>query len=235
MTSWAEQNNKRPVRRWLVIIVAGLATGILLSLSYWQYSKIAPRDAEIALIRERMTAPPSLLDAAPDEGWLYRRAMVTGAFDKGHMRRVYRAGPDGRPGYHILMPFRRQDAPGIWVDLGWLSSQADDPSAAWVEPGPPGAITGRIHPRQRSPRLIAPAEPDRAANLYYRIQPEVLGQDVPFTLLGDVYLIAESAPDGLTATDPPVKLEHNHQSYAVQWLAMAVGLVAITALFLRRG
>lgn len=227
---------KRPIRRWLVLIVAAIATAILLSLSYWQYSKIGPKDAQIALVEARMSLPPVELpgDPQPLEDWLYRVVTIDGRFIPEGVRHIYRAGPNGGPGYHLLVPFARMSAPSIWVDMGWMPVLK---KAAYEAPKLPVGFTkviAQVHPRQRSVKLIDAAEPDRARNIYFRIQPEVLGADLGLDALTQAYLISPLPLDGLVAAPPPVKLEHNHRSYAFQWLAMALALIVITAVFIRR-
>lgn len=227
---------KSPVRRWLVLIVSAIATAVLLGLSYWQYSKIAPRDAQIALVQARMTLPPVALPAQPQplEDWYYRVVTADGRFIPEAVRHIYRAGPKGGPGYHLLVPFARVSGPALWVDLGWMTVLE---KAAYETPRLPSGITtviGQVHPRQRSVKLIASAAPDPAKNIYYRIQPEVLGDGLGLNALTDAYLISPLPLEGLVAAPPPIKLEHNHRSYAFQWLAMALGLVGITATFVRR-
>jgi len=227
----------KTVRRWLVICVAAIATAILLGLSYWQYSKIGPKDAEIELIEARMTLPPVTLpsDPVPLEDWHYRVVTVEGRFVHTAARHVYRAGPSGAPGYHLLVPFARVSAPAIWFDLGWFALRD---KTRFETPDLPLGITpmvGQVQPRQRNAKLVAAAQPDVEKNIYYRVQPEILGKGAEITALSGIYLISPIALiEGLEIAPPPVKLEHNHRSYAFQWLAMAVALVVITALFLKR-
>lgn len=228
--------SRGPVRRWLVLIVAGIAASILLSLSYWQYSKIGPKDAQIALIEARMTLPPIALPANPDplSDWHYRVVTAQGRFVPNVVRHIYRAGPKGGPGFHLLVPFARLSAPAIWVDLGWMPQAR---KADYEAPSLPGDITkviGQVHPRQRNAKLVEAAAPDMAKNIYFRIQPDVLGRDLGLEAVTQAYLISPIPLQGLLAAPPPVKLEHNHRSYAFQWLAMAIALIVIAAAFLRR-
>ncbi|MEM6681510.1 MAG: SURF1 family protein [Pseudomonadota bacterium] len=225
------------IRRWLVISVSMIATMILLGLSYWQYSKIAPKDAAIALIESRMTLPPTAFPARPEAlaDWHYRVVSAEGRYIPQYARHIYRAGPSGRPGYHLLVPFARLSAPAIWVDLGWFDRTL---KPTFETPALPLDITpmiGQIQPRQRNAKLVTPPSPDIAQNIFYRIQPDVLGQGTDLDALTEIYLISPIAMlEGLEVVPPPVKLEHNHRSYAIQWLAMAVGLVVITIAFLRK-
>lgn len=226
----------RPVRRWLVIAVTAVAVSILLGLSYWQYSKIAPKDAQIALIEARMTLPPVELPTSPEplEDWHYRVVTAQGRYLPEAARHIYRAGPKGGPGYHLLVPFARVSAPAIWVDLGWLPQNQKSKFEAPQLPAGITQVIGQVHPRQRNAKLVSAAQPDVAKNIYFRVQPEVLGDDLGLEAITQAYLISPITPEGLVAVPPPIKLEHNHRSYAFQWLAMAIGLIVISGAFLRR-
>lgn len=226
----------RPVKRWPVLIAAGIGTAILLSLSYWQYSKIAPKDAQIAMVKERMALPAAPLPKGPIalEEWRYRPAAITGIYRADLTRHVYRAGKNGRPGYHLLVPVERRDASEVWVDLGWFDETRKADFETVALPNGPQQIAGRLVPRQRDPKWITPAAPDPSSNRYYRIQPDVLGAGADLAAQEDVYLLSSTPLEGLVATVLPIKLEHNHRSYAFQWLAMAIALVVIAGAFLRR-
>lgn len=236
MSTLETSPKSKPIRRWLVWIVASAGTLILLGLSYWQYSKIAPKDAEIALVEARMALPPIPLpnNIADLDDWLYRMVSVQGRYIPQGVRHVYRAGPKGGAGYHLLVPFARMSAPAIWVDLGWMPVLQKAAYEAPVLPAGITAVIAQVHPRQRSAKIVEALAPDRPGNIYYRLQPEVLGADMQLDAITQVYLISPLPLEGLLAAPPPVKLEHNHRSYAFQWLAMALGLVAVTGVFLRR-
>ncbi|MEM7570371.1 MAG: SURF1 family protein [Pseudomonadota bacterium] len=226
----------RKGRSWLVLLVSGIGMAILLSLSAWQYSKIAPKEAQIESIRSQMDlAPVALPDGAlMQEDWAFRPAFAEGILRADAARHVYRAGPDGRPGYHLVMPLVRDSGPAIWVDMGWFFERDKAAFETPIVAKGPVRITGTMIPRQRSPKWITPAPPNPAENRYYRLQPEVLASGLGIESISAVYLLSKAPLEGLVATPIPFKLEHNHRSYAFQWLAMALGLAAITIAFLRR-
>ncbi|MEO0410853.1 MAG: SURF1 family protein [Pseudomonadota bacterium] len=226
----------RPIRRWLVLLVAAAATLILLSLSYWQYSKIGPGDSKIAAVQSMMAAPPAPLPLSNIAwaDWAYRPVTALGVYAPEYARHVYRAGPKGGSGYHLLVPLLREGALALWVDLGWFPDSQKRRYETPSLPQGPVTVSATVIPRQRDAKLIDPAKPDPAANRYYRIQPEILAEGTGLVFIQTHYLLAKPALKGLVQTDVPIKLEHNHRSYAFQWLAMAAALMVITAAFLRR-
>jgi len=180
---------KKSIRRWLVLSVSLVATAILLGLSYWQYSKISVKEAEIALIEHRMTLAPMPLPERPKalEDWYYRMVSAQGRYIPQYARHVYRAGPSGRPGYHLLVPFARLSAPALWVDLGWLDRTL---KSKFETPDLPPSITpmiGQVQPRQRNAKPVTPPPPAVAGHICYRRHPPVLAQRTALTPPPDLH------------------------------------------------
>ena len=122
----------RSKRSWLgLFVLALLAFVVLIALGTWQIERKAWKEGLIALLTERLAAPPRALPPAADWAKLertrdeYRRVRFAATFDNDREALVFAAASAFRPdvvgpGYWVFTPARRTDGSIIVVNRGFV-------------------------------------------------------------------------------------------------------------------
>lgn len=218
----------------LLVLGVVIIASVCVRLGFWQLDRLEQRREANARIAAAASLPPLPLDRSgiaaiyldPD-GHLYRGATASGSFD--HSGEVLLRGRsyDGRPGVHLVTPFRLDEGGLILVNRGWLPS----PDAATADPRPyrvsgPARVSGTLQ--------AVPNDPDDGTPLtvvvdgfevdtFRRIDGATIAArlDEPIPPL---YLQAgpDGASDGLPIPVPPPALDEGpHLGYAIQWFSFA--------------
>ena len=148
--------------------MAGVA--MLAGLGIWQLERLQWKEALIARIGERASAPPVLLEAAL-ERWRstrdveYLHVRATGQFQHDKERFLYSPGTSAL-GWHVYTPFQTSAGPILWINRGWV----DDPHKL-PQRRAAGQIAGETEVRgllrvAGEPGLFTPAN-DAERNLWY--------------------------------------------------------------------
>ena len=181
------------------------------------------------------------LSAAVDRDDSYfRAARVRGRFDVSRQYLLDNRTHNGRAGYHVFSPLRLDD--GIMlVNRGWIALGASRNELPAIEPLPRGEVTvdGRLSPPPGSGLLLGDSGHESASGWPRVVQTvdlaamqRALGQPVaPLTLLLDA-----DQPGCHVCVWAPVQGigPDKHRGYAVQWFALAVALVVLCGVVLRR-
>lgn len=206
---------------------------VLIGLGTWQVYRLHWKEGILAQIAAAEAAPPLPLTRHPAP---YTKVSVTGRF---LFDRAAQSGPEVRDtlmgptmGSYQLVPLEREGAPPILVDRGWVPEK---PQTPLDDPAGVVTITGYVRPGDK-PHWFSPAD-DAAARQFYTLDPAAIGAALgvrnlePFTLvalgpsLADIYPApAQNLPR------PP----NNHLSYAITWYGLAVALVVIFAVWVRK-
>ncbi len=223
-----------------MLVAVGLAVAVTCTfLGRWQWHRHVVRNALIATVQANWSAPAVPLaslvtrpDAPPVPGEEWRSVEVTGHYLATAGVLLRNRPVDGRPAYHVLVPFAVDGGAVLVVDRGWVPLGSDAQGAADV-PGPPAGsvdLVARLRmPEARSARTapsgqvqaIDPAQVLAAGGVpagssAYRWYAAVVSESpAPAATLG-----ALATP----STDPGP-----HLSYAVQWWTFALaGLFAFS-------
>ena len=227
-----------------VVFASAIGVAILVALGAWQVARLQWKNAVVAQIEARRTAPITNVPPAtqwsalnPDD-YEYRHVALTGAFEPEKAALVYRGGapnaPGVGPGYLILMPLRLPTDDVVIVNRGFVPL-ADASTARGNTPTGTVSVSGLM----RSPETrnaFTPAD-DAAKGVWYTRDPASIAAHfgvqrvAPFTIDADVDPKAQGWPRaGTTVIDIP----NNHLSYALTWWGLALALIAVTAAFLRK-
>jgi surfeit locus 1 family protein len=225
---------KPPYRRFLVPGLSTLAMlVVLIGLGTWQVYRLHWKEGILAQIATAEAAPPVPLTPNPAP---YTKISVTGQFrfdraaEFGAEVRDTKSGPT--MGTDQIVPLERKGAPAILVDRGWIpqkrETSLDDPSDVVT-------VSGYIRPGD-VPHWFSPTD-DTAARQFFTLDPEAIGATIgvpnlaPFTLVA----LGTSTPESY-----PAPAEHlprppnNHLSYVITWYGLAVALVVIFGVWLRK-
>ena len=250
----ARKAPKAPARRlrtWAgLLIPALLLLAALIALGTWQLQRKAWKEQLIAMLNERLAAPPGPLP--PPATWSgldrddneYRRVAFTGTFDDSEEALVYAAAsafrPDvSGPGYWVFTPARLADGSAVMVNRGFVPQDLANPA---TRPG--GHLTGPIEltgtlrwPDARS--WFAPSD-DPAHNLWFLRDPAAIaaakGLNKDSVQIAPFYVEQEAPvpPGGFPQPGKlEVRLRNEHLQYVVTWYGLALVLVVVFAVWAR--
>ena len=229
-------------RIWPVVLWAGLGIAVLLALGTWQLFRLGEKQALLAEIAERSKAPPLSLSevlARRSKGTdiEFDAVKVRGVFDHASERHKL-ASFEGSPGWQIITPFKSDEGIVALVDRGVVPTDMKD-AAKRNESLAPVELNAVVRTHGRERGFFDP-DNDADSNLWYwwdvpamlssiAIAPDM--QVAPFILQE----LPGNDPNRLPrAAGPEVQLRNNHRQYAVTWFALAITLLVIACLFLRK-
>jgi surfeit locus 1 family protein len=222
-------------RRLLVPALSTTAMLVaLLGMGTWQMQRRAWKLGVLAQIDAAERTPPMPLtgDLPP-----FAKVGVSGrlrtdlAATYGVEVRDARSGPV--LGSQLIVPLERSGAPPLLVDLGWVPRDARDPPAL---PQAETHIEGFMRLGER-PGWFS-ASDDAPRRQFFTLDPPAIGaalglpQVAPFALIA----LGDTPPRGYP--DPAhhlPTLPNNHLQYAVTWYGLAVVLLVIFAVYVRKG
>ena len=230
-------------RSWRSLLLPALLVfAVLIALGIWQIERKASKEALIAVLTERVAAPPQALPAAKDWTTLnrasdeYRRVKFTASFDNASEALVFAAAtafrPDvTNPGDWVFTPARLNDGRLIVVNRGFVPDTRRDPkSRPQGQIAEPIEITGALRwPDER--HWFTPSD-DPARNLWFTRDPAGIAaaKGLDPKMVAPFYVEQEAPvpPGGLPQPGKLViVLPDNHLQYALTWFGLAAVLAAV--------
>lgn len=230
-------------RSILTLGIAALALiSLLVALGFWQLDRARQKRAlHQAFIQQLAKDPQPLTDMATDEipRQLWRATEAVGHFEPVVLLLDNRVR-EGRVGYEVLTPFSLLDGRRILVDRGWLPAPATRHAVPAIDtPAAARTIHGRLAPAPSTGiSLGAATPPELVEPAIWRIQHVDFGElqqhFAPAFLPALLYLDEKSADGFDRAWALPQQDDGKHTAYAVQWFAMALTVVTLFFIHLRR-
>jgi len=230
-------------RSWRSLLLPALLVfAVLIALGIWQIERKASKEALIAVLTERVAAPPQALPAAKDWTTLnrasdeYRRVKFTASFDNASEALVFAAAtafrPDvTNPGDWVFTPARLNDGRLIVVNRGFVPDARRDPkSRPQGQIAEPIEIAGALRwPDER--HWFTPSD-DPARNLWFTRDPAGIAaaKGLDPKMVAPFYVEQEAPvpPGGLPQPGKLViVLPDNHLQYALTWFGLAAVLAAV--------
>jgi surfeit locus 1 family protein len=212
-----------------VLVLVGLGVWQL-ERRAWKWDLIETRTAQIAAAAVDLPKSPDLAKME------YRRVRLRGHFL--HDREIYLSGrsPKGRLGYHVITPMRLADGGAVLVNRGYVPIKQRDPATRSA-----GQIAGEItltgHLRAQPGRNRFRPDNDPAKNYWFHIDLAAMSSFAKLGAARPYYVQAATPvpPGGLPQPVPiEVNLPNDHLQYAITWLLLAVALIVIYAIWMRR-
>lgn len=206
---------------------------VLIGLGTWQVYRLHWKQSVLAQIATAEAAPPVPLTADPAP---YTKVSVSGRFlfDRaalfGAEVRDTRSGPT--MGAYQIVPLERDGAPPVLVDRGWVPQKRATPLN-----DPPGVVNVSGYIRPGETRSWFSATDDLATRQFFTLDPRAIGvalgiaSPVPFTLVAMGPAVAESYPSPAQHLPRP---PNNHLSYVITWYGLAVALVIVFGVWIRK-
>ncbi len=215
------------------LLVPGLSTlvmlAVLLFLGTWQVGRMVWKQdvlAAIAAAERRPAVPlagdPPMLARVRAEGSFAPVSALYGA-------EVRSVGGVPTGGARLLGVLLREGAPPVLVDRGWVPVPVPSTSAGAA------VIDGYIRPPDQ-PGAFTPAD-DLAGRRFYTLAPATIGRALGFAEIAPFVLVAmgpapaDSFPDPARSMPRPT---NNHLTYALTWYGLAVVLLVIFAIYVRK-
>ncbi|WP_439552551.1 SURF1 family protein [Falsiroseomonas sp.] len=211
----------------LLVMLPVLA--VLLGLGTWQVQRLGAKNALLAEIAAGEAAPARPLGAAAPPSWT--KVAATGRFD--HEREVLLGLEVRGPilGARLVTPLLRDGAPPVLVDRGWVPM---DKSGTIARPAGPVTIEAYARPGETAGMLSATDDP--AGRRFYTFDPPLIARSLGLPAPEPFGLVALGGPGG-ALPDPARTLPrptNSHLGYAVTWYGLALSLLGVFAVWLRR-
>ncbi len=223
---------------WPVVVASLTGLAVLLSLGVWQVQRLTEKNAQIAIIDQRIAAPPKPLHEAlrmheAGQDIEYVKVALAGVFlDVPPVLKL--TTYSGGPGYEVIQPFLTDDRHWVPVDRGAIPIELKNKPL----PARAGEIQGilRFH---RKGQGIFDGENNPASNeWYWWDMPAMVAALNPPAEVKVATLIVQlvSPNDGMPPFPAPPKAElrNNHMGYALTWFGLAAALAVISILFVRQ-
>ena len=222
-------------RLWRRLLWPSLTTAVMLALAVglgvWQVQRLAWKTALLAEIDRGEAAPAIPLPPDPRP---FTKVRVSGTL-RQDLAALYgvevRATMTGQViGAFLLNPLERPGADPIIVDRGWVPTDAPRdtvPVQATVE----GYVRAPEHP------VFLGAADDPAARRFYALDPAAVGASLGLPRVAPFTLVALGREPPGIFPDPAEALPrppNNHLVYAVTWFGLAVTLIVMFGIFVRR-
>ena len=218
------------MRRILWPVLFGLiGTLILVGLGLWQLARLQAKEALLAEIGARITAPAGPLPAAPDPATdRFLPVALRGSFAEGEIL-VLSGHKTLGAGYRAIAPFVTEDGRRILVDRGFL------PEAERALPRPAGKATIEGN-------LVWPAEadsytpaPDAKTGIWFaRDVPAMAAQLSTEPVLVMLRRTDEMTPGALPMPVDTAGIPNDHLQYAITWFLLALVWAGMTLFYLWR-
>jgi surfeit locus 1 family protein len=237
---------RRPDGVLLFGVFAVAAICMFLALGTWQLERKAWKEALIATLDARLTAPPAPLPARERWGGLdaptdeFRRVVLRAEFLPGREGRVYTGGSGLRddikaPGYFAFAPARLAGGGVVVINRGYVANAHPDGSLRPLAlPEGPTELVGVLR-WPEAPGAFAAAHSERE-DLWFVRDPPAMAAAYGWGEVAPFYIEQEAPmPAGGVPRPAPLKLNlrNEHLQYALTWYGLAAVLAVAFGVWVR--
>lgn len=225
-------------RIWPVIFAGTLGVLVLLGLGAWQLQRLQWKEGIIRELAERQSLPPITLSEAIRLEFSggdieFRRVVDRVTYTSARELNILTTF-EGRPGYEIVVSAVSAEGVPILVDRGVVPEELRDVSLRPASMGVTAEVSGILRRHAGKRGYFTPDNDASGNNWYWWDLPAMqsaLGVSTPPFVL---HLTPDNRIEGYPKPLPAdTGLKNNHFQYAMTWLALAVVLAFMTALFAR--
>ncbi len=217
---------------WATLGLA-IACALFVTAGLWQLDRAEQKQRLYADFDASDTADvlaEPIADAAI-EASVFRPMRLSGRYDAKHQFLLDVMVHDGRVGYHVLTPLRR-DGVAVLVNRGWISADADRSIVpdVTIDAGE-REVSGLVAPLPRSGMRLEPDVVDATTpwprRLTFPSAADIRAQ-LDYRVAGFQLLLDPQREDGFVREwRPALMTPEQHLGYAIQWFGLAVALIVI--------
>lgn len=217
------------MRYWGMVLVGILGVAILLSLSAWQIKRTLWKNALLANIENKISAPARVIPQNPLEKFNSLMPVKAVGQYLGRTIKVLVSQKIYGAGFRLITAFQMQDGRKIMVDRGFVSVRSVMPSM----PNAVGEVIGNLHWPSEIDSFTP--ENDLEANIWFARDVKTMAA---YLSTEPVLLILKSSNFEQENTKPlPVNtasIPNNHLQYAVTWFLMSLIWLGMSGYFVYR-
>ena len=215
-----------------------LALALLVSLGQWQVHRLNWKNELIATMDARVYGEPRALPKQYDdlEAWSYMRVSVHGVFDHDNEAHLHTLGPRGIAGYDIYTPFKLDDGRTVIINRGFVPTAMKN-----VATRAEGQVAGEVSivglaRLSRDVQWYMPKN-NTVKNVWFT---PVLSKMASFMGVSTPIPLFVDADEAVNQGGYPIggqtvlNMPNNHLDYALTWYGLALVLLVIYLLYVRR-
>ncbi len=193
------------------------------------------KEGLIKKVYESKTHPASpledILEETPQGPEEFRSVVVTGTFDPQIQLKWMVRTHEGRPGYHLIVPFHLTMGATLLVDQGWVPQGMTIPSSQ-----DPSVQTLTLRIRHGQEATPFTPENNVGKNELYLLDPKGLSRQLGLMTLLPYYgvMIEPSSQPYPLPLEPTLAIRNHHLSYALTWYTLALALGVIYVMYRHR-
>lgn len=242
----------KPRSNRAIIVTTVICVGLLLALGTWQVFRLQWKERLIEAREAALSANPVTMadiEAGFEHGYDvdFLKVRMTGEYRHDATRYVYRSRGK-RPGVQVITPFIDQTGFVVLADRGFIDETQIGSAQGLRQPEGKITITGITRSRAGDRNLFSP-EPDLARKVWYWYDLPAIAASLPEDVSADVagqppimasvfVQVEPGAEPGEEKSPEPedlkVELPNNHLQYALTWYSLALVLMVMSWLFIRR-
>lgn len=230
---------------WITVVLGLVVLGILLALGTWQVERLRWKEALLASIDQRMSAPPASLAEMEERYRMgrdvdYMPVTVTGRFNHAGERH-FLATWEGKSGFFVYAPLELADGRIVLVNRGFVPYDLKDSSRRLA-----GLVEGEVtvtglarNPLAGKPSWVIP-DNDPTGNIFFWKDRDEMARSaglrsgveiVPFFIDADATPNPGGWPVGGVTL---INLPNSHLQYAVTWYGLAAALAGVSGVWFWR-
>lgn len=220
----------------VLTVLTALCLVALVSLGVWQVQRMQWKEGLIAAADRAAALPPAPVDAvlagdAPEfrKVLVMCRGLTTAPFVE------LRSIEEGQPGFRLISACPLANGQSILVDRGFIGQDQTARPAVRTDAAMPVSFTGVVR-KVIKPSSMTPAPEGR---VFFGRDPDAMAEVLGVGGQVSEWILYASTPvnpevEGLHPSVPPVAFSNNHAGYAVTWFGLAVVLIGVYSVLLRR-
>lgn len=224
---------------FLPLIFVTVTTLTLISFGNWQLRRLGEKEIFIHTIEENVKNPPIAIENINTDSPYYSKIKLSGKFLPDNNVFLYgrRTASPEKHGYYLISAFAATNGGTYLVSRGWLpQSVKDDIGTKLSLEQEEETIEAIILPGEEKNFFVP--ENDKKNNIWFtldlKMASEILG-----TTNKDFYLMqinSQTLPEGASPlfTNNLNKVRNDHLEYAITWYSLAVCLLIIFIIYVRK-